>query len=135
MATVSLRLSALKTPEVGRLRAFYEALGVELAEEKHGSGPLHYAGQAGDATLEVYQPPEAAALPEAGTRLDAECLELVVVDVDGSPALYELPEFKGKVQGAGETAWGRHQGGGTGACRRWRLRPPCPSGQSRVDRP
>lgn len=29
-----------------------------------------------------------------------------VVDVDGSPALYELPEFKGRV-GCGETAWVR----------------------------
>ncbi len=32
-------------------------------------------------------------------------LKLVVVDVDGSPALYEVPEFLGKVHGAGETAW------------------------------
>ena len=30
-----------------------------------------------------------------------------LVDVDGSPELYELPEFKGKVHGAGETAWVR----------------------------
>lgn len=32
-------------------------------------------------------------------------LELVVVDVDGSPALYEVPEFYGKVHAYGETAW------------------------------
>ena len=35
---------------------------------------------------------------------DAEALELVVADVDGSPDLCELPEFRGKVHGAGETA-------------------------------
>ena len=44
---------------------------------------------------------------EVLARLDAEGLELVVADVDGSPALYELPKFKGKVRGAGETAWVR----------------------------
>jgi hypothetical protein len=38
-------------------------------------------------------------------RLQADELELVVVDVDGSPDLYEMPEFKGKIHGAGETAW------------------------------
>jgi hypothetical protein len=32
---------------------------------------------------------------------------LVVADVDGSPELYEVPEFKGRVTGAGETAWVR----------------------------
>ena len=33
--------------------------------------------------------------------------ELVVVDTDGCPELYELPEFAGKLAGAGETAWVR----------------------------
>lgn len=46
-----------------------------------------------------------AKLTEVLARLDAENLELVVADVDGSPDLYELPEFRGKVHGAGETAW------------------------------
>jgi hypothetical protein len=32
-------------------------------------------------------------------------LELVVVDTDGCPDLYELPEFVGKLAGAGEAAW------------------------------
>jgi hypothetical protein len=48
-----------------------------------------------------------ARLTEVLARPGAEHLELVVADLDGSPALYELPEFKGKVQGAGETAWVR----------------------------
>jgi hypothetical protein len=48
-----------------------------------------------------------ANLTEVLARLDAEVLDLVVVDVDGSPELYELPEFKGKIAGAGETAWVR----------------------------
>jgi len=32
-------------------------------------------------------------------------LELVVVDTDGCPDLYDMPEFLGKIHGAGETAW------------------------------
>ena len=34
-------------------------------------------------------------------------LELVVVDTDGCPDLYDLPEFAGKLAGAGEAAWVR----------------------------
>src|SRR5436190_11378302 len=49
-----------------------------------------------------------AKLTEVLARLDPEgLLGLVVADVDGSPQLYELPEFKGKVHGWGETAWVR----------------------------
>jgi len=54
MASVSLKLLVLKTPQVERLRAFYQALGIELAEERHGSGPVHHAGNVGEAVLEVY---------------------------------------------------------------------------------
>ena len=32
-------------------------------------------------------------------------LELVVVDVDGDPELYNFPEFAGKLGGNGEAAW------------------------------
>lgn len=54
MSKVSMRLLVLKTSQVDRLRAFYQALGLELAEERHGSGPTHFAGQVGDAILELY---------------------------------------------------------------------------------
>jgi hypothetical protein len=48
-------------------------------------------------------------LTEAVSHLDkAQVVQLVVVDVDGSPALYELPEILGRVHGAGETAWVRN---------------------------
>lgn len=49
-----------------------------------------------------------AKLTEVLAALESEDLELVVVDVDGSPDLYELPEFKGQISGSGETAWVRH---------------------------
>ncbi len=50
-----------------------------------------------------------AKLTEVVARLDQGGeLELVVVDVDGSPDLYEVPEFLGKLHGKGETAWIRN---------------------------
>ena len=39
-------------------------------------------------------------------RLDtAGSLEFVVVDADGAPTLYDLPEFGGRLSGSGEVAW------------------------------
>ena len=38
MADVSLTLLVLKTRQVEQLRAFYQTLGVDLIEEKHGMG-------------------------------------------------------------------------------------------------
>ena len=58
MTDVLLRLLVLKTRRLGPKRAFYDALGVELAEERHGNGPVHYAGKVGDAVLEIYPLPE-----------------------------------------------------------------------------
>jgi hypothetical protein len=46
-----------------------------------------------------------AGLTEILARLPADGIELVVVDVDGSADLYEMPEFKGMIHGAGEAAW------------------------------
>ena len=34
----------LKSRNIDRLRSFYELLGVKFVEEKHGKGPLHFAG-------------------------------------------------------------------------------------------
>jgi hypothetical protein len=45
-------------------------------------------------------------LTEVVARLDKSgALKFVVVDVDGSPTLYEVPELRGKIHGAGEAAW------------------------------
>src|SRR4051812_41487861 len=46
-------------------------------------------------------------LTQTLSGLGMEGLELVVVDVDSSPELDEMPEFQGKIRGAGETAWVR----------------------------
>ena len=65
MADVALTLLVLKTRQVERLRAFYQSLGVELAEEQHGEGPVHFAGQVGGVVVEVYP------LPDDGSPVDS----------------------------------------------------------------
>jgi hypothetical protein len=69
MPAVSLKLLVLKTSQPDRLRAFYQVLGIKLAEEKHGSGPPHYAGQAGDTVLEIYPLLREGSVADTTTRL------------------------------------------------------------------
>ncbi len=45
------------------------------------------------------------ALSEVLATVETEALQFVVADVDGSPSLDEIPEFKGKIRGCGEVAW------------------------------
>jgi lactoylglutathione lyase len=69
MAHVSLTLLVLKTRQVEQLRVFYQTLGVELAKEQHGKGPVHFAGRAGDVVIEVYPLPDDASPVDSSTRL------------------------------------------------------------------
>jgi predicted enzyme related to lactoylglutathione lyase len=65
---VSLRLLVLKTHDVDRLLRFYESLGISFAEEKHGGGPVHFAGTLGETVFELYPLPADGAV-DASTRL------------------------------------------------------------------
>ena len=73
---VALRLLVMKTHQLDRVREFYEALGIRLAEERHGRGPLHYAGKAGAALIEVYPLPDDAPAPDASVRLGFDVMDL-----------------------------------------------------------
>jgi hypothetical protein len=75
----TLSLLVLKTQQIGRLRTFYAALGIALSEERHGGGPMHYAGRVGDVVLEIYPLPEAVAVADATTRLGFVVEKLVEV--------------------------------------------------------
>lgn len=99
MAGPTLKLVVLKTPQVDRLRAFYQALGICLAEEKHGNGPIHYAGQVGDATLEVYP------LPDGGT---ADTTTRLGFAVERLSEVVQTLRDAGAVVASGpqQTAWG-----------------------------
>ena len=86
VASVSLSLLVLKTRQVESLRRFYSVLGVELAEEQHGKGPVHYAGRVGDVVLEVYPLPEDDTPVEVTTRLGFTVEKLIEI-VEALPAL------------------------------------------------
>lgn len=69
MGNVTLLLVVLKTRQVDALQKFYGSLGIELAQEQHGKGPIHFAGQIGDAVLEVYPLAEDDIPADGTTRL------------------------------------------------------------------
>lgn len=69
MAGPILRLVVLRTGQLERLREFYTTFGIEFAAERHGSGPLHYAGTLGAAVLELYPVGEPHTPADTTTRL------------------------------------------------------------------
>jgi lactoylglutathione lyase len=79
MADVSLTLLVLKTRQVDAVRLFYQTLGIDLAEERHGKGPVHFAGRAGDVVMEVYPLPDDGTTAEASTRLGFAVENLAVI--------------------------------------------------------
>jgi len=54
MAEASLKLLVLKTNQLDALCEFYGLLGIEFTAERHGNGPDHFAGKAGDCVFEIY---------------------------------------------------------------------------------
>ena len=67
MPRVSLSLMVLKTHQLDVVKYFYETIGIELVEERHGLGPVHFAGKLGTTVLEIYPLQEGEA--DATTRL------------------------------------------------------------------
>jgi lactoylglutathione lyase len=72
---ISLSLLVLKTHQSSALRQFYEALGVSFVEERHGSGPRHFAGRVGGVVLEIYPLAEGAPV-DASLRLGFSVMSL-----------------------------------------------------------
>jgi len=54
MPIARLKLLVLRCRDLEASRRFYEALGLLLTTEQHGSGPIHYSCQLGDVLLELY---------------------------------------------------------------------------------
>ncbi len=69
MSDITLTLLVLRTRQVEQLRAFYQTLGVDLVEEQHGKGSVHFAGRAGDVVIEVYPFPDDGNPVESFIRL------------------------------------------------------------------
>ena len=51
---VELDVIVLRCADLDMTRNFYEGLGIEFNEERHGQGPLHFSTQLGSAVLELY---------------------------------------------------------------------------------
>ena len=100
MHAPSLKLLVLRTSDLNRLRRFYQALGIEFAEERHGSGPLHFAGRIGDAVLELYPLAAEGASVDSTLRLGFGVTDLLetVLAVEAAGATV--------VSKPGPTAWG-----------------------------
>jgi lactoylglutathione lyase len=54
MTDVGLTLIVIYSADVERSVCFYRSLGLNLVQEQHGKGPVHYASQIGSTVLEVY---------------------------------------------------------------------------------
>jgi catechol 2,3-dioxygenase-like lactoylglutathione lyase family enzyme len=51
---LAVNLLVLRCKDIEVTRRFYEQLGLAFVEEKHGSGPPHYAWESGGFVLELY---------------------------------------------------------------------------------
>lgn len=100
MADASLKLLVLKTNQLDALCEFYGLLGIEFTAERHGNGPEHYAGKAGDCVLEVY--------PLRAQSLTADKTTRLGFAVENLAALYQAFETAGiRTERKPEpTAWG-----------------------------
>ncbi len=78
MSNVSLYLIVLKTHQIEAVKLFYETIGIELIEEQHGNGPVHYAGKVGGTVLEIYPIHEGVADSTVRLGFVVEDLEYVL---------------------------------------------------------
>jgi catechol 2,3-dioxygenase-like lactoylglutathione lyase family enzyme len=100
MGVTSLKLLVLRTPQLDELRGFYQALGIDFVQERHGAGPLHFAGQVGDAVLELYPLADQEVTVDGTVRLGFSVTDL-------SEALRSLDAAGATVvSGPRQTAWG-----------------------------
>jgi predicted enzyme related to lactoylglutathione lyase len=81
MAEATLNLVVIRSADLERAARFYNALGLCLSRERHGSGPEHLAGSAGAVVLEVY--PHGGSGDTRGVRLGfrVACVSAVLADV------------------------------------------------------
>ncbi len=87
------------------LRAFYQTIVIELAEEQHGKGPVHFAGRAGDVAIEVYPLPDDGSQVDSSTRMGfaGKDLAQVLQGIQGIGTKIVTPPRK--------TSWGLQAGG------------------------
>ena len=67
MPGTSLSLLVLRTAKIDTCLEFYWRLGLAMAEEKHGKGPVHYSSSSNGITVEIY-PETRKNFTESGTE-------------------------------------------------------------------
>jgi predicted enzyme related to lactoylglutathione lyase len=96
----TLNLVVLRVRDLARSKAFYEALGLTLVEERHGKGPVHFSCSQNGLVFELYPAGDAEISP-ASVRLG-----FAVANVDA--VLSALENAGGSVVSAPrDSAWGR----------------------------
>lgn len=65
---VSCNLIVLRSRDLDRAQAFYEALGLSFVRHAHGSGPVHLSSESAGQVFEIYPLTEATA-PTSSARV------------------------------------------------------------------
>lgn len=65
---MSLNLVVIRSHDLDRAGAFYEALGIEFARHAHGTGPIHLANETNGQVFEIY-PLMADDIPTSSARI------------------------------------------------------------------
>ena len=73
-----LNLVVIRSLEPAQVVKFYSLFGMQFQEERHGSGPIHWAASLAEMVLEVY-PAKSADEVDSTTRLGFEVNDAVVV--------------------------------------------------------
>ena len=69
---MQIKLLVIRTPDLSRLAAFYELLGLKPEYHKHGNSPYHYSAQIGNIILEIYPLAKGQAEADKELRLGFE---------------------------------------------------------------
>lgn len=104
MEAPSVSFLVLRSPDIDRLRTFYETIGLQFKEEKHDEGPMHYSCDLGQVTLELY--PTKGNADSVSIGLTYSSLETVLLDFE--PKCIEKQPF---ISNNTRTAWLRDPDG------------------------
>jgi predicted enzyme related to lactoylglutathione lyase len=66
---MNINLVVLKTNQPETLVRFYEQIGFQFNNHRHGNGPLHFAAELPNFVFEIYPLPDGANVPDKTTRL------------------------------------------------------------------
>lgn len=73
---IQCSLLVIKTDQLEITCQFYQSLGIQFQQHRHGNGPLHYAAEIGQLIFEIYPLSNRQALVDSSTRLGFEVPQL-----------------------------------------------------------